>query len=142
VINYKKFEPEYSRQVSNLLTQLGYNVSNEELPNRIEKISDNDRGIVFIALKDEQVIGCVHTMIVTRLAEGTCGEIVSLVVDESIRGNGIGKHLIEEAVDWLKARGLIKLRVRCNSIREEAHKFYHHLGFSEKKSQKVFEKNI
>jgi N-acetylglutamate synthase-like GNAT family acetyltransferase len=140
VIIYKKFEPEYSQQVSNLLAQLGYNASEKELPDRIKKISENEKGIVFIALENERVVGCVHTMIITRLAEGSCGEIVSLVVDESVRGKGIGKHLIEESVAWLEARRIIKLRVRCNTVREEAHKFYNHLGFAERKSQKVFEK--
>lgn len=86
MIAYKVFEENYSQQVSELLQQLGYNVNKKELPDRIEKICDNDKGIVFVAVLDNKIVGCVHTTIVTRLAEGTGGEIVSLVVDESIRG--------------------------------------------------------
>lgn len=138
----KEFEEKYSEQVVVLLGQLGYKVPEIELPKRVEKIREHNKGVLLIAIKDDRVVGCVHTMIVTRLAEGTCGEIVSLVTDESVRGQGIGKQLIEESIRWLKEREQIRLRVRCNSIREEAHKFYNHLGFIEKKSQKVFEKNI
>lgn len=138
----KKFENIYSEQVSGLLNQVGYNVDKDELPDRIQKIRENDKGTVFLAVAEEKVVGCIHTMIVPRLAEGTCGEVVSLVVDESMRGKGIGKLLLDKSINWLKSRGQTKVRIRCNTIREEAHKFYSHLGYTEKKSQKVFEKNI
>lgn len=138
----KEFEEKYAEQVSSLLNQLGYKVGSVELPNRIENIRENNKGTVLLAFEEEKVVGCIHTMIVSRLAEGTCGEVVSLVVDESARGKGIGKLLLDESINWLKARGQTKVRIRCNTIREEAHKFYSHLGYTEKKSQKVFEKNI
>ena len=67
---------------------------------------------------------------------------MSLVVDESYRGKGIGKKLIDTAADWLKQKGEKTLRIRCNVIRDETHKFYEHLGFIEKKKQKIFEKSI
>lgn len=138
----KEFEEKYTEKVSQLLSQLGYKVSVDELPNRIKSIRENNKGTVLIALEEEKVVGCIHTMVVSRLAEGTCGEVVSLVVDRSARGKGIGKFLLEESINWLKVRGQTKVRIRCNTIREEAHKFYSHLGYTEKKSQKVFEKNI
>ena len=138
----REFEDKYAERVSRLLSQLGYSVNSDELPNRIENIRENGKGTVFLALEEEKVVGCIHTMVVSRLAEGTCGEVVSLVVDESARGKGIGKLLLDESISWLKTRGQTKVRIRCNTIREEAHKFYLHLGYTEKKSQKVFEKNI
>ena len=138
----REYEDKYAEQVSRLLNQLGYNVIEDELPNRIESIRENNKGAVFLAIEEKKVIGCIHTMVVSRLAEGTCGEVVSLVVDESARGKGIGKLLLDESISWLKTRGQTKVRIRCNTIREEAHKFYLHLGYTEKKSQKVFEKNI
>ncbi|MDP3583479.1 MAG: GNAT family N-acetyltransferase [Ignavibacteria bacterium] len=138
----QEFEEKYVEQVSSLLSQLGYNVNVDELPDRIKSIRENNKGTVLLAIEEEKVLGCIHTMVVSRLAEGTCGEVVSLVVDESMRGKGIGKFLLEESIKWLKERGQTKVRIRCNSIREEAHKFYTYLGYIEKKSQKVFEKNI
>ncbi len=136
----KEFEAKYAEQVSRLLNQLGYNVSSDELPTRTESIRENNKGTVFLAIEEEKVLGCIHTMVVSRLAEGTCGEVVSLVVDEYMRGKGIGKFLLEKSINWLKERGQTKVRIRCNAIRDEAHKFYSHLGYTEKKSQKVFEK--
>ncbi len=125
-------------QVVGLIKQLGYNVTIGDLETRLKEIISHGKGTVFVAENDEQkIVGCVHAMIDTRFAGGTFGEIGSLVTDESVRGQGIGKRLIEESTKWLKAKGQTRLRVRCNSIRHETHNFYNHLGFTEKKSAKL-----
>jgi GNAT superfamily N-acetyltransferase len=143
VFTVSEIIPADINEVSELLIQLGYNVSTEELINRIEKITELGKGTVFVA-KDEtnKIIGCVHALLDVRLAGGNFGEVVSLVVDEGFRGKGIGKKLIGEAEAWLRQKGEKRLRIRCNAIRNETHKFYEHLGFVEKKSQKIFEKII
>ena len=79
---------------------------------------------------------------VTGLAEGTYGEIASLVIAEAQRGRGIGRQLVEHAARWLREKGMIKLRVRCNVVRKGAHRFYDRLGFDESKSQKVFDRKL
>jgi GNAT superfamily N-acetyltransferase len=61
------------------------------------------------------------------------------VVDENFRRLGIGAMLINVAKAWAKEKNLPLLRLRCNTIRLEAHVFYAMLGFTEKKQQKVFE---
>ena len=51
----------------------------------------------------------------------------------------------DQAVDASHARGqtadrgIGSLRVRCNAIRDRAHRFYERLGFQTTKSQKVFD---
>ena len=143
MITYREIRSEDIPHVVDLIKQLGYIVTAQELEPRLNDIKINNKGTVFIAENGEQkIVGCVQAMIDTRLAGGTFGEIVSLVTDELVRGQGIGKRLIEESLNWLKAKGQTRLRVRCNSIRNETHKFYNHLGFVEKKSQKIFEKAI
>ena len=54
-----------------------------------------------------------------------------------MHGKGIGKGLVNTAVAYLKTKKLNRIRVRCNSLRDEAHKFYEHIGFVENKFQKV-----
>ena len=140
---YREIKQEDFESVSELLIQLGYNVSKDELKFRMARITANEKGNVFVALSDSaKIIGCVQALIDTRLAGGNFGEVVSLIVDEKYRGNGIGKNLIDKASEWLKSKGERRLRIRCNIIRDETHRFYQHLGFSEKKSQKIFEKMI
>jgi GNAT superfamily N-acetyltransferase len=130
-------------QLVGLLQQLGYSATVEEISERIETITTILRGTVIVAEDDRgKLIGCIQASVDTRLAEGTFGEIVSLVVDADTRGQGVGKKLIAEATTWLVASGCSTLRVRCNSKRSEAHVFYQRLGFQEIKSQKIFEKRI
>jgi len=64
------------------------------------------------------------------------------VIDENYRKQGIGKLLVNKAREWTKEKHIDKLRVRCNRNRTEAHQFYHALGFTELKEQKVFEATI
>jgi GNAT superfamily N-acetyltransferase len=68
------------------------------------------------------------------LAEGMFGEILSLVVSKDHRGSGIGTCLIKNAESWLKPQAT-KLRIRANSIRLKAHKFYKSLVYIEIKTQ-------
>ena len=96
---------------------------------------------VFVAKIHDRVVGCVGAIIDVRLATGISGEIVSLVVSEPHRGNGIGRGLVEVAESWLTQR-VVKIRVRANSIRSEAHAFYLKMGYQESKTQKIFEKYV
>jgi aminoglycoside 3-N-acetyltransferase len=84
---------------------------------------------------------CVGAIIDARLAAGISGEIVSLVVSEQHRGSGIGRGLVEFAESWLTQR-VVKIRVRANSLRSEAHEFYIRRGYQESKTQKIFEKYV
>ncbi|MDR0264120.1 MAG: GNAT family N-acetyltransferase [Sphingobacterium sp.] len=64
---------------------------------------------------------------------------MGLVFDNQYRGQGLGRLLTKEATDWASSFGCCRLRVRCNVIRTESHKFYESLGFKLKKEQKVFD---
>ena len=73
-----------------------------------------------------------------RIASASFVEIGGIVVDSDIRNKGIGKALIVEAKNWAVAKN-IKLRVRCDSRREDTHRFYTSTGFKKLKNQDVFE---
>ena len=123
-----------------LLKELGYSVSEPVLNGNIEAIRGQN-GEVFVKEHNGQIIGCINAVIDVRLAEGICGELVSLVVLESFRGKGIGKELIGYAEKWLSRRCTV-IRVRANSIRQEAHRIYEKFGYNEVKSQKIFMKKV
>jgi hypothetical protein len=48
---------------------------------------------------------------------------------------------MKQAENWLKPQ-VGKIRIRANSIRLEAHKFYKSLGYKEVKTQISFLKNV
>lgn len=72
-----------------------------------------------------------------RIESGYFVEIIGLVVDENYRSFGIGNMLIDYARNWTQAKGIKKLRVRTNIVRQRTHAFYERNGFTLCKEQKV-----
>lgn len=128
--------------LADLLGQLGYTISLKELTERVHRLSSGQESTLLVAANNEIIVGCVQAMIDRRLAAGTYGEVVSLVVDEAERGQGIGKKLVEGAEAWVMSKGYNRMRVRSNVIRDKAHQFFETLGFAEIKSQKIFTKSL
>ncbi len=130
-------------QITALLNQLGYRDGQETVARRLGVLGQCHDSIVLVAEDESQrLLGCIHVMVSNRLAEGTYGEIASLVIGEGHRQEGIGRQLIEKAACWLRERGMSRMRVRCNVIREGAHQFYERLGFEITKSHKVYDKDL
>ena len=65
--------------------------------------------------------------------------LADVFVDEKYRGKGIGKKLIQHAIDWSLKQKIFKLRVRTQTKRLDALQFYRSLKFEEVKEQKVFQ---
>jgi GNAT superfamily N-acetyltransferase len=129
---------EDGESIADLLQQLGYVRRAEDIAPVIA--APRDAGVILVAEAEAgRVIGCLQVLVDNRLAEGRRGEIVSLVVAAEARSRGIGAELVAAAAHWLQDRGIGRLRVRCNAVRERAHRFYERLGFQLTKSQKVFD---
>jgi len=131
-------------QIRALLHQLGYPDTEQAVHRRLKMLAGQADTIILVAEDDgRQLTGCIQVVIANRLAEGPYGEIASLVVAEDQRGRGVGRQLVESAADWLNGHGLSRrMRVRCNTIRKQTHRFYAHLGFRETKSQKIFDRDL
>jgi N-acetylglutamate synthase-like GNAT family acetyltransferase len=130
-------------QITALLHQLGYPDTEQAIHRRLEVLGRQTDTIILVAEDDDrQLTGCIQVVIANRLAEGPYGEIASLVVSEDLRGSGVGRQLVDSAADWLNGHGLSRMRVRCNAIRKQTHRFYAHLGFRETKSQKIFDRDL
>jgi N-acetylglutamate synthase-like GNAT family acetyltransferase len=126
--------------ITALLHQLGYSETLEIVHDRLAALCAHADSAVLVAEDDRRrITGCAHVLIDQRLAEGRRGEISSIVVDDHLRSRGTGARLVQAAAAWLHARGIARLRIRCNARREQAHRFYEKLGFQLTKSQKVFD---
>jgi GNAT superfamily N-acetyltransferase len=53
------------------------------------------------------------------------------VVDEKVKGHGIGASLVAEAERWLKEHKVTSIIVNSGKHRSEAHRFYGRLGYEE-----------
>jgi len=136
----RTYESEDAAALEQLLNQLGYCLSAAAIEKNVAAIR-NRAGEVFVKDLDGRVVGCVNAVLDSRLAEGTHGEIATLVVLDGYRGHGIGRELVTHAERWLAGR-VGSMRVRANAIRSRAHRFYQQLGYRETKTQKVFFKEI
>lgn len=79
--------------------------------------------ITVAQLKDEYVGYCISTIVDGR------GEVASLHVDEGNRGKGIGRHLANNHLEWMKERNSTVIGVTVSQENEAAKAFYRGLGF-------------
>lgn len=138
----RRAAPADAERMNELCKQLGYDTSVEALRERIENAIRQGDMAAFVAEEDSVVIGWIQVAIRSTIESGELAEITGLVVDESLRGRGIGAGLVREAELWAKEKGFSSIRVRTNVIRNRTHDFYRKLGFSETKRQVVFRKEM
>ncbi|WP_457919105.1 GNAT family N-acetyltransferase [Candidatus Lokiarchaeum ossiferum] len=129
-----------SEFITSLAIQLGSKVSFDVVKSQIHAILKKPDHFAFVAVVNDQVVGYIHCFTAIRLTSKPFTEIGGLVVDEKERGNGIGKLLVKHVEGLFNENR--KVRVRCNSKRKLAHKFYTKLNYTVTKEQKIFEKNF
>ena len=96
---------------------------------------------LFVALNNEQtVIGWMHVHAIDRLEVGRYADIGGIVVDETMRGRGIGRALMSCAETWAREHGFDCVKLSSGAQRVEAHAFYEYIGYSNIRTSFRFEK--
>jgi GNAT superfamily N-acetyltransferase len=87
---------------------------------------------IYLALLDGNIVGTFALLVMDNLGHrGTPGGILEdVVVDETVRGKGIGKQMMNYAHELCQQKGCYKMAFSSNRNREAAHRFYESLGFS------------
>lgn len=141
-LQIRSVKSEDALSIARLSDQLGYRSNPKSITNRIERILKDSNHTVFVAVLNQQIVGWIHGFYVLKIESEPFMEIGGLIVDDQFRKMGIGKKLVQQIVIWSSNNGISKLRVRCNIIRLESHKFYETIGFKLNKEQKVFDRFI
>jgi GNAT superfamily N-acetyltransferase len=117
--------------IAALLGQLGYPASADALPARLERLRIvGDR--VIVADLDGAVVGLAQLHVSPTLEyERPAAKLAALVVDESRRGQGVGRALVEAMEAEARARRCELLFLTTAARREDAHDFYHRVGLEE-----------
>ncbi|TPN86321.1 GNAT family N-acetyltransferase [Aquimarina algicola] len=131
-----------SKSITELSNQLGYNTIHTETQNRLKKIIERTDNRVYVATVSQKIVGWIHGFYAMRVESEFFVEIGGLVVNENFRKNGIGKKLVDKMMEWTQLQNCRKVRVRCNVIRKDSHKFYENIGFEMNKEQKIFDKKL
>ena len=98
-------------------------VDEQGVPAEIERDAHDDEAIHLLALKDGEPLGTARI-----LAKGETGKIGRVCVVKKARGTGLGKALIEAALDEMRADGRFT-RAALGS-QTYAIPFYEKLGFA------------
>src|SRR5579884_620516 len=89
--------------VARLCTQLGYPTRADELPDRIARITQdpNARAIVAELSSHGAAVGLATIHLRNTLNHAApLAQLTLLVVDESVRGTGVGRAIVTEAERW------------------------------------------
>ena len=116
--------------VADLITQLGYRTTADQMRDRLASLMSDPAYGTLVAEIGDRVVGMIGLrMDRGHEYDGVLGRIVALVVDESARGKGTGRSLVEAGERWARQRGARKLMVSTANHRTRTHEFYRALGY-------------
>jgi ribosomal protein S18 acetylase RimI-like enzyme len=84
---------------------------------------------LFIALADDGTIVGMSTLAVFRIPTGMRAWIEDVVVDESVRRQGVGEALTAAMVERARARGCVTVDLTSRPSRDAANQLYQKHGF-------------
>ncbi len=91
----------------------------------------DDRAIVMVArTQDGTVVGMASAQLVISTAEGApAAWIEDLVVRQSLRGQGIARLLLHEALGWAHRHGATRVQLLADNTNTPALDFYRQIGW-------------
>lgn len=141
-INIRPIRQEDADAVAELVSQLGYQRTPEQVQRWVLDLGSRPDQACFVAELNGEVVAWIDVSLERRLQSEIFGLIGGLVVRDGLRSLGIGRRLCEEAEEWTRRQGVKKIRVTSRSTREDAHRFYLRDGYRQTKISMFFEKML
>ena len=99
----------------------------------LRAVLDDPSSHLYLYMHDEQVVG-MTTLGVYYSPTGSKGWIEDVVVDDSVRGLGYGRKLVEHAIVEARRLGVKQLMLTSNPLRVAANRLYQQIGFERKET--------
>lgn len=128
-MNVRDLGPGDIPAVTALLAQLGYELAERVVRERLACVNTDPAHRARVAEVDGKVVGLLHVFERPALEKPCEAVIQALVVDAGLRGGGVGASLMRDAESWARARGLPSVSLYTGIAREPAHAFYERLGY-------------
>lgn len=141
-VSFDRMQLSDAADVAVLAGQLGYPCSAEDIRARVQAFFEEPSEQLLVARIGGSVVGWVHFHLHHSLTTGTRVELATIVVDEKLRGRGIGARLVALAEEWGRKQGLGQIRLASRITRPEAHKLYLRLGYVIDKTSHIFVKPL
>jgi GNAT superfamily N-acetyltransferase len=86
---------------------------------------------LYLAEIENLVVGTFELLIMDNLAHkgSKSGIVEDVIVDSNYRSKGVGRKMMEYAMDVCRDNNCYKLTLSSSIHRDRAHKFYENLGF-------------
>lgn len=95
----------------------------------LHAIVSSDASTILIARNADEVIVGSMTLVVFRIPTGVRAWVEDVVVDESARGQGVGRLLNERALEIAREAGAKTVDLTSRPSREAANRLYQRIGF-------------
>ena len=95
------------------------------------QIDGNPYFELVVAEMDGKIVGTLQLIFIPSISfqGGLRAQVESVRVESALRGQGIGKRMMEWAMDRARQRGAHVVQLTTHQTRLDAHRFYERLGF-------------
>jgi ribosomal protein S18 acetylase RimI-like enzyme len=103
-------------------------------PPTLEQLAETVSAQTMLVARDEEtgtIVGTL-TLVMYRVSSGLKGRIEDVIVDSSVRGQGVGDALVREGMARANAAQVLMLELTSMPYRESANRLYKRLGFVRK----------
>ena len=135
-VSVRAASPDDASALAALLGELGYPAEVESVRTRMARMvvagGSPVTDFIFVASldDDDEAVGFLSVHRFSALhADADNALITALVVTERARGLGVGRQLVDRAVEAARAWSCTRLLVTTHVRRADAHAFYERLGF-------------
>lgn len=117
--------------VAQLITELGYPTTADEMRGRLSTILNNPYHMTFVAEAGGNVVAVAGISLDHYYEkDGVYARLAVLAVTAPSRGRGIGTQLVDAAEGWSLGAGAREVIVNSGLHRDKAHRFYERRGYS------------
>jgi GNAT superfamily N-acetyltransferase len=119
--------PELERALASLLRQLNAALAGPT-HEQLKALMSDPASTLLLVVDGGSIVGTA-TVIVYTTPAWVKARIEDVVVDESVRGRGIGERLVKECIDFARKRGARIVELQSARRREVANRMYPRMGF-------------
>ena len=97
------------------------------------EIDENPNIKYFGAIENGKVVSTCFCAVIPNLTRlgGSIGFIENVVTDKDFRKQGLGKKVMDKAIEFAREKNCYKVILESSAWRTEAHQFYRNLGFDD-----------
>ncbi len=99
----------------------------------VKRLVESPTTRVFVARSDGSIVGTL-SLVVFPIPTGLRAWIEDVIVDQSVRGTGVGEALTLAAVDEARRRHVRSVDLTTRPTRAEANRLYARLGFERRET--------